>query len=746
MTRLPAHRSLATADWLIRLDPDQRGELYAEELNRTHRGDARWMSNPGGDGWQPVRIGATWNGQGHDFNGAAWYRTVLPAPPSPGSGERTFLHFESVDYFADVWLNGRCLGSHEGPVTGFEHELTPYLRPDGNLLCVRVDSPVTAPGYLEETGQLKTLFKGVLERADTNNPALVPGGITGDVTLIRTGPARLSTPQVTAEPLAEAGHLGARADSIVTVTAVIDGPAATPVTVRLRLSGPGQRDLLHEDSAMLLLTGGPQPVSFQARLPDAELWWPWDLGTPALHHAELTAELDGRRSDLARCRFGIRSVRRGDGWATYVNGVRVFQRGANYVCDQLRENATPARYRADAELLVGAGLNTVHPFCIVERQPFYDICDEAGLLVYQDFPAWMTVDDGSGTLRRALAVQREMITQLGNHPSVIVWNCGSQASVANAQKLCSALAGQARRLDPGRIANLTNAAVATAPQDRHRAHPRRSFFWDPAHAERLASDLDWRWDTHHYHGWYTGEVSDLQDQPAHHLDLVTEFGAQALPGEQALRSMLPPESLWPPDWEAWAARCAQPELLQRRLPGAVSLADDDGLAWLIEASQAYQALVIKQHAEHYRRLRFRPCNGAHVFMFADYWPAITWSVLDYDRKPKAGYAALAQAMAPTQVLLDIPSCTSQDDPDPAPLTVGVTVVNDRLTGYPSATISVRVDRKQITELGPLDIPASAALDLPPIQLPVPAPGTHAVSVTLVSAGRTIASNQYPLTA
>jgi beta-mannosidase len=735
VTVVPERESLAGAEWQIRFDPDDRGELFAEELNRTHRADARWMSTPHGDGWSPVRIGATWNGQGHDRNGVAWYRCALPGGPPAGSPVRTFIEFESVDYFADVWINGRCLGSHESPATSFRYELTRYLHAERNLLAVRVDSPVSSPGFLEETGQLKTLFKGVLERADTNNPDLVPGGITGDVTLIRTGPGRLSSMHVDAAPAGSAPQAGPRADSLVTVTAFLDGPGGTRATVRARLLAPDQT-VVHDDQLEVTLTGTRQPVMFQAALTDAELWWPWDLGTPALHEAVLDVEVEGRPSDVGRCRFGIRSVSRGAGWATYVNGVRVFQRGANYVCDQLRENATDERYRADVDLLVGANLNTVHPFCVVERQSFYDSCDEAGLLVYQDFPAWMTVDDGSGTMRRALALHRELIAQLGHHPSIITWNCGSQASVANTRKLCSALAAQAQELDPSRIANLTNAVVATA-EDQHRTHPRRSFFWDISHARRLADDLDWRWDTHHYQGWYTGEVSDIDTEPAEHLELVTEFGAQGIPGRDALSAMLPDHSLWPPDWEAWAGRCAQPELLLRRLP---EVSDLDAL---IQASQAYQATVVQHHAEHYRRLRFRPCNGAHVFMFADYWPAITWSVLDYGRQPKAAYAALARAMAPTQVLLKLPvAITSR-----AAITVPVTVVNDRLVRYRGAAISISLDRHELTSLRPLDIPGNDTITLDPIRLPKLPPGAHTVTTTLRDAeGRPIAVNAYALTA
>ena len=73
----------------------------------------------------------------------------------------------------------------------------------------------------------------------------------------------------------------------------------------------------------------------------------------------------------------------------------------------------------------------------------------------------------------------------------------------------------------------------------------------------------------------------------------------------------------------------------------------------IRDSQAYQARFIQFHTEYYRRHKFNPCNGAHLFCFNDCWPAITGSVIGYDRKPKEGFFALQRAMAPLQAFLEI---------------------------------------------------------------------------------------------
>lgn len=717
--------SLSGADWRFRADPHGLGELFAEDLNRTHSGDARWMEPDHDDrGWDSITVPAAWQSEGYDHNGTAWYRRRFDAP-SPG-GRRTFINFAAVDYFADVWLNGACLGSHEGHCTPFSFEITDLLRPAGNTLALRVDSPRFAPGELNELGQLKTIFKGILERADTNDPELVPGGITGDASLRTTGPVAIAGLRVRAVPHG-GGELGARAAAAIDVEVTLSGPPGVAAALALAISDGDST--WHEATQTFVCVGGPQRVRFQVDADNVALWWTWDLGEPALHTALVSTHVNGHESDARRQRFGIRRVTRGNGWQVYVNGVRFFQRGADYVCDQLQHLATRQRYARDVALMREANLNTAHPFCNVERDEFYDACDENGILVYQDFPAWMAVSDDSEVVRRALRVHAEIVDHLGGHPSVAVWNCGSQATFANAKKLCSALARQARGLDPDRIVSLTNAVFATGDLD---THPGRSFFWTQERARELAAELDWRWDTHQYHGWYWGEMTDVRDLPDEELELITEFGAQGLPRPETLREIIPPGALWPPDWDAWARRCMQPELQLARVAAGETLES------FVEASQRYQALVVSTHVEHYRRRRFRPCNGAHVFLFADFWPAITWAVLEYDRTPKQAFFALKRSMAPLQAFLLLADPLVADVPARAELTV----VNDLRVGFEAARVRVSSDGRDLAEV-PVDIPPGGLLDLDGVDVVPSDGGRLALTVSVEDiAGTRIAENSY----
>jgi beta-mannosidase len=342
--------------------------------------------------------------------------------------------------------------------------------------------------------------------------------------------------------------------------------------------------------------------------------------------------------------------------------VRFFQRGANYLSEQLLSNMTPERYRVDVDLLREANLNTVHPFAVIERQAFYDACDAAGVLVYQDFPMWLAMRNDSDLVRRATAQLHELIEQFGHHPCIGVWNFGSQPSAANFRKLCSGLAETARALDAGRIVHQANALIE--PQQGI-YDPVRDYKWSTATAEVFHDKYDWRRDTHQYQGWYWGAVETLQNVPIKYLELVTEYGAQSLPDLDILRRFIPPEALDPPRWPQYARHCFQPEYQFLFIDETADLPD------LVAASQAYQAHVIRYHTEYYRRHKFAPCNGAHLFCFNDCWPAITWSVVDFWRNRKAGFYALQRAMAPLQVMVEF-----EQQPELSPAGASLWLVND----------------------------------------------------------------------
>ncbi len=726
--------------WKFRLDPKLLGEKYRDQLNYTHADQARWMSVDYDDSaWEKIPVPACWQTQGYGYNGVAWYRTSFPAPELGGE-KQAWLEFEGVDYFSDIWLNGRYLGSHEGYFGAFGFDVTPHLK-DHNLLAVRVDSPIDAPGEEHELGQLKTTLKGALARWDMNNPEVNPGGIWGDVRLVVTGAVRIVRTRVTAYPqtLPPLGEPDAEVEAIVAVELDLHSSAPTPLLgceLHTAITSHAAETGIATEARTIDVMPGMQTVSLAIRLPAARLWWTWDLGEPCLYEVEASIEITGAVSDGASRSFGIRRIERGEGSSVFLNGVRFFQRGANYLSDQLLSTMTPERYEQDVKLLVGANLNTVHTFCVIEQSSFYDCCDAAGLLVYQDFPMWLTMSDSSDLVRRATTQLEELIGQFGHHPSIGIWNFGSQPSIANFEKLCSALVQTARERDPGRISQHANATFAYTTEP---VHSRNSFFWPLEDGTRLARESDWRWDVHLYAGWYFGEVSALRDLPAEHIELVTEFGAQALPARETLLGFIPSAGEWPPDRELYARHCLQWNELLRRVDLGNELDD------FIARSQEYQSSLVRYHVEFYRRHKFRPCNGAHLFCFNDCWPAVTWSVVDYNRIPKAAYYALQKAMAPLHILADIDAVDFEPD---RPAQLQLWVVNDRPRPVSEAWVEYTIthDEGSVAATGsmPIEVSAGGIADMVTVAWCPANVGRHVLALSLKDRERTVAENEYAI--
>src|SRR5207248_1002788 len=186
---------------------------------------------------------------------------------------------------------------------------------------------------------------------------------------------------------------------------------------------------------------------------------------------------------------------------------------------------------------------------------------------------------------------------------------------------------------------------------------------------------------------------------------VSEFGAQAVP--EAAEFMEP--ARWPDlDWAHLSARHnLQPQHFQRFVPPDEYATFDDWRA----ATQAYQAALIQLQIEDLRRLRHRPTGGFLHFCFADGHPGVTWSVLDHDRLPKAGHAALAAACRSLLAMFD-------------PRTGHVHVANELRRSYPGAEVEVRFDGGPAQRFGG-DLPADSLVYVGTVELP-PSPRHAAV--------------------
>ena len=623
--------------------------------------------------WSPVDVPGHWqlDGAFREYEGYVLYRAGFEGP---SRGEECFsLRFGGIYYAARVWLNGVYLGDHEGYFSGFEFDCTGSVIEGENELLVEVYSPEEREENTRET------IGGVWARWDGMDPGINPGGIFRDVTLVRGGPVRLRSVGV------DVSHSG---DGLVTLELYARRGSEVEISGTVEPVGfeaPGA-----SFSQMEHVEGGENRVQVGFTLRAPRLWWTWDRGKQCLY--ELVLECAGNEE---RVRFGVKSVELRD-WHVYLNGERIFMRGINYLpTDAYPARATEERLRADARLVRGANMNSVRVHAHVAGDAFYRACDELGVLVLQDFPLQWT--HKRSVLGPAVAQAKEMARDLRNYPSVAVylahdepfyvvppekWNTLALGRTAAEVLSPRWFLWQRRVLGPA-VVGAIHEVDASRPVIEAAGHPFTT--------------------NHLYFGWYYGQFRDLERAVRIFPGLSrlpTEYGAQALPDDASLREIWPQGQ--PPDWQTLTDNYRlQFGRMERYVPWV-----GDRLSY-IRDTQAYQAEVLKHATELFRRREYRPTGGTFAFMLNDPAPAISWSVVDWRRRPKAAYGVLADAMRPVLV------CAKYNEAEyaaGATLSLPVFVVNDlaRDLGSLAWTWEVQMDGQTVARgFGESEIPADS---------------------------------------
>jgi beta-mannosidase len=287
-------------------------------------------------------------------------------------------------------------------------------------------------------------------------------------------------------------------------------------------------------------------------------------------------------------------------------------------------------------------MNAVRVHAHVSDGEFYRACDELGLLVLQDFPLQWT--HRRSILGPAVTQAGEMARTLRGNPCVGIYLAHDEPFfVAPPEKWSplGLLRTAAEVLSPRWILwqrRVLDPAVVRAISEKDDSRPVIDAAGHPLTTNHL------------YFGWYYGKFRDLERAvkifPGFSR-LPTEYGAQALPDPESL------EEIWPsgtrPHWSVLSLNYRlQVQRMARYVPWR-----GDRLAYILE-SQSYQAEVLKHATELFRRRKYRPTGGTFAFMLNDPAPAISWSVVDWRRRPKMAYQALSEVMGPVLICAEYP--------------------------------------------------------------------------------------------
>lgn len=581
--------------------------------------------------------------------------TFTTLPELKEEGSRALLAFAGVDYFCDVWVNGRHVGRHEGVFAPFELDVTDALAPPGadNELAVAVSCPwrlesrthfvgpstVLSPFFDASTNEY---LKGNLSHYWDGLPlcgyAVFPLGICGDVELIvRSGvhPLRVSVSTL---------EVGADEAELELCCEWWNPGAERKLELEVRVEPETFAGPAHSFAERVAVAAGESESRIRFRLPEPRLWWTWDSGPQDLY--SLTARAEGA---TARTIFGVRTIERDPETLAYsINGRRLFLRGVWYPFASIFTSLpTPDELGRDAEMLRDANVNHIVVFTFVERAALYEACDRLGILVFQELPFTqlgpMQVAEPDYPRRAeyratALAQVETVVRRLRGHPSLVLWAAFAETRTegrwiwGDYDELSEAVAELVRRGDP-------DALYHPSLCDFGEVH-----IWD--------GGMPW---------------GDFTDHYERNHKLISEFGAIAPPVVETLRDLIAPESIWgcaegeygrvglPIDVEEYAFHwsfdyqglCNSVARVYQHVDRAPPT-----LERFVDAVQWYQAYGLRYCAEAYRRKRFREIAACRTWSYRDTLPGIKFTVVDHRQRPKLGYFGLQAGYAPLLLSVD----------------------------------------------------------------------------------------------
>src|SRR5215469_2747982 len=295
-----------------------------------------------------------------------WYRKQFFVSKKE-VGKLLRLQFDGVDYFASVWLNGEKLGDHEGAYAPFSFDVTGKIRFDKtNVLAVKVTCPWVPKGrgFLEymkgdwtaldpenqmHTNQPPFFFGPYWDGIPADGNAAFPMGLSREVRLVRSGFSVIDDLFVSTKSLNPDGS----ATLGMSGTLKNYAPGDVKATLKLQISAENfQGESITLPSQTLTLHPGENAVSLQANVNDAKLWWTWDLGDQNLYKLSAALVLENNNvSDTRQTVFGIRTIALKSDMSYWLNGKRLFLKGAWYPMSDYY-GSKPTRETFEKDLLL----------------------------------------------------------------------------------------------------------------------------------------------------------------------------------------------------------------------------------------------------------------------------------------------------------------------------------------------------------------------------------------------------------
>ena len=544
-----------------------------------------------------------------------WYRKTFSVGAHPTKGQRTWLHFEGINYRGKIWLNGKKVEGKdpiEGAYRTYDFDVTDLLLPGKeNVLAVETFAPTE-----KDLG---------INWVDWNPcPPDKDMGLFGEVTLVTTGTVTLRSPMAATHFAEDDLH-----SADVTLYAEVENTSDAAVNGKLSGTAAGLRfeqavALQPHEAKTVVIT----PLHFTNPTP----WWPAQMGEPHLEKLSVTFSIAGVETDEETVDFGFREMTSEltatGGRLFRINHKPLLIRGAGWSQDMLLRS-DDERLKAQFRMVRDMNLNTIRLEGKLETDEFFHQADQHGILVmlgwcccdhWEDWKSWTPRD-----LTIATSSLRSQMLRLRHHASLLVWLNGSDnAPPPDVEK--AYLQVEAETHWPNPI--LSAASAADTPGAGQ-------------NGVKMTGPYDYVAPSY----WYV----DQHNGGAFGFNTETSPGP-AIPSLASRKKFLPDADVWPPsaDWSLhngggeFANLKVFNEAMEAVYAKPNSAADYERMA------QTMQYDAERAMFESYGKNKYTS-TGVIQWMLNNAWPSMIWHLYDYYLDADAGYFATKKACEPLHI-------------------------------------------------------------------------------------------------
>ncbi len=650
--------------------------------------------------------------------------------------DKVELVFEGLDTYADVYLNDALVLSANNMFREWTIDCKEYLIIGENELYIKFLSPVLMDSVKASkvSYQLPDI-RGFTRKAPYQygwdwGPRFVTSGIWRPVYLRFWNKFRIKDIQVVQKELSEEN---AGISAIYEIEAIQEGSVELIV-----VDNNSNQEIGKVEREMLT---GSNFLALDFTIENPELWWTNGLGDAYLY--DLSFIVKSRNNiDEVNQKIGLRALELvqthdsiGSSFHFELNGIPVFMKGANYIPqDNFPARVTDEKYQQTIQTAVDANMNMLRVWGggIYEKDIFYDLCDENGILVWQDF--MFACNMYPGNIEFVENVKQEAIQnvkRLRNHPSLALW-CGNNEisegwynwgwqkslgySIEDSLEVWNAYLNIFEKI----------LLEIVSEYDSQRAYWPSSPSTGWGHEQALYDG-----DMHYWGVWWGEEPFEVYEEKVGRF--MTEYGFQGFPDLRTLDSCLLPEdkNLTSPILKNHQKHPRGMELIQMYMERDYQVPDNfEDYAYV---SQLVQAYGIKTALEAHRRAK-PYCMGTLYWQLNDCWPVISWSSVDYYNQWKALHYFTKKTF--DEFLISFEEKIGY---------IEVFVVSDKLENI-KANMEISIidfdGESLLSEIISIEISANSSQIYHKLQIPEMDKEEHFLSAKLILDEKVIASNIY----